>query len=130
MPHLRLVDAPEAGSQKPFPLSVALEDGRTHGTGDLAVCSADGLLTLVGRESTAIRRGERWISPFEIDEPGRYREAAWELAEVIGYVCGLGEIQRSCLAVGRARGPGPAADGLDPHTAGGPGLPSSARRNP
>lgn len=67
MPHLRLVDAPEAGSQKPFPLSVALEDGRTHGTGDLAVCSADGLLTLVGRESTAIRRGERWISPFEIE---------------------------------------------------------------
>lgn len=37
------------------------------------------------------------ISPFELDEPGRYREAAWELSEVIGYVCGLGEIQRNAV---------------------------------
>jgi DNA phosphorothioation-dependent restriction protein DptH len=40
------------------------------------------------------------ISPFEIDEPARYREASWELAEVIGYVCGLGEIQRNVVYEG------------------------------
>ncbi|MFC5206100.1 ATP-binding protein [Pseudonocardia sulfidoxydans] len=40
------------------------------------------------------------ISPFEIDDPARYREASWELAEVIGYVCGLGEIQRNTVYEG------------------------------
>ena len=36
------------------------------------------------------------ISPFETRGPHtRYAEAAWELAEVIGFVCGLGEIQRN-----------------------------------
>ncbi|HEY0812745.1 MAG TPA: DUF87 domain-containing protein [Pseudonocardia sp.] len=40
------------------------------------------------------------ISPFEIDDAARYREASWELAEVIGYVCGLGEIQRNAVYEG------------------------------
>ncbi|MCD2197894.1 DUF87 domain-containing protein [Actinomycetospora endophytica] len=51
------------------------------------------------------------FSPFEMreDDPARYHEAAWELSEVIGFVCGLGEIQRNAVYEGlrevyRARG--------------------------
>lgn len=66
MPHLRLVDAPDAGSREAFPLSVELEDGRIYRTGDLARYSDGGLL-LIGREGSAIRRGDRWVSPFEIE---------------------------------------------------------------
>lgn len=51
---------------QPFALKVRLEDGRLYDTGDIAEQSATGY-SIVGRESTAIRRGERWISPFEIE---------------------------------------------------------------
>ncbi|MGH3986522.1 MAG: helicase HerA domain-containing protein [Pseudonocardiaceae bacterium] len=42
------------------------------------------------------------ISPFELrdDDHTRYPQAAWELSEVIGYVCGLGEIQRNVVYEG------------------------------
>lgn len=66
MPNLRLVEAPAAGDSEAFPLCVELEDGRVYRTGDLVVKSAAGLV-IVGREGSAIRRGERWISPFEIE---------------------------------------------------------------
>lgn len=49
-----------------FPLVVNLEgDGEYH-TGDI-VTEEQGLFRVVGRQSTAIRRGERWISPLEIE---------------------------------------------------------------
>ncbi|MDD7924212.1 DUF87 domain-containing protein [Actinomycetospora chibensis] len=39
------------------------------------------------------------ISPFEMrdDNHRRYPEAAWELSEVVGFVCGLGEIQQNAV---------------------------------
>lgn len=42
------------------------------------------------------------FSPFELrgDDHTRYPQAAWELSEVIGYVCGLGEIQRNAVYEG------------------------------
>ncbi|RZT84916.1 uncharacterized protein DUF853 [Pseudonocardia sediminis] len=42
------------------------------------------------------------FSPFELrgDDHSRYQQAAWELSEVIGYVCGLGEIQRNAAYEG------------------------------
>jgi DNA phosphorothioation-dependent restriction protein DptH len=36
----------------------------------------------------------------ELDQPARYREAAWEVSEVIGYVCRLGEIQPNVVYEG------------------------------
>lgn len=66
MPNLRLVDAPAPNTREVFALSVELEDGRIYRTGDLARYDESGL-TIIGREGSAIRRGERWISPFEID---------------------------------------------------------------
>ncbi len=67
MPHLRLAEAPASGQHEPFLLKVELEDGRIYDTGDLAMQTSEGWLSLVGREASAIRRGERWISPFEIE---------------------------------------------------------------
>ncbi|KAF0864511.1 fatty acid--CoA ligase family protein [Pseudomonas sp. LD120] len=63
MPGIEVVE-PAAG--QPFALKVRLEDGRLYDTGDIAEQSAAGY-SIVGRESSAIRRGERWISPFEIE---------------------------------------------------------------
>ncbi|MFE7202373.1 helicase HerA domain-containing protein [Pseudonocardia alni] len=42
------------------------------------------------------------FSPFELrgDDHTRFQQAAWELSEVIGYVCGLGEIQRNAVYEG------------------------------
>lgn len=42
------------------------------------------------------------FSPFELrdDDHTRYQQAAWELSEVVGYVCGLGEIQRNAAYEG------------------------------
>jgi hypothetical protein len=61
--------------------------------GDMAAAPAGGAVVL---DATAGLP----ISPFELDEHARYREAAWELAEVIGYVCRLGEIQRNVVYEG------------------------------
>ncbi|WP_249266145.1 ATP-binding protein [Pseudonocardia sp. Ae707_Ps1] len=56
------------------------------------------------------------FSPFELrgNDHTRYQQAAWELSEVIGYVCGLGEIQRNAAYEGlrevyKSRGFGSAA---------------------
>ncbi len=74
--------------------------------GDMAAAPAGGAAVLDASQGLP-------ISPFELDEPGRYREAAWELSEVIGYVCRLGEIQRNVVyegvrAIYEAHGFGPA----------------------
>lgn len=61
--------------------------------GDMAAAPAGGAAVLDAAQGLP-------ISPFEIDEPDRYREASWELSEVIGYVCGLGEIQRNAVYEG------------------------------
>ena len=58
--------------------------------GDMAAAPAGGAAVLDASQGLP-------ISPFELDEPARYREAAWELSEVIGYVCRLGEIQRNVV---------------------------------
>lgn len=55
-------------------------------------------------ENAAVLDGSKGleISPFELrdDDHSRYPQAAWELSEVIGYVCGLGEIQRNIVYEG------------------------------
>jgi DNA phosphorothioation-dependent restriction protein DptH len=57
--------------------------------GDMAAAPAGGAAVLDAAHGLP-------ISPFEMRVPHtRYAEAAWELAEVIGFVCGLGEIQRN-----------------------------------
>ncbi|MHA6630901.1 helicase HerA domain-containing protein [Pseudonocardia sichuanensis] len=61
--------------------------------GDMAAAPAGGAAVLDASQGLP-------ISPFELDNPRRYREAAWELSEVIGYVCGLGEIQRNVVYEG------------------------------
>ncbi|MGI5132963.1 helicase HerA domain-containing protein [Pseudonocardia sp. CA-107938] len=58
--------------------------------GDMAAAPAGGAAVLDAAQGLP-------ITPFELDEPGRYREVSWELSEVIGYVCGLGEIQRNAV---------------------------------
>lgn len=64
MPHLRVVNAGNDG--EPFLLDVELEDGVIYRTGDLV--QQDGPdFRVVGRSTAAIRRGERWISPYEIE---------------------------------------------------------------
>ncbi|CRI58576.1 AMP-binding protein [Pseudomonas sp. CCOS 191] len=63
LPGIRIFDEPPAG--EPFVLRVLLENGQLHDTGDIVQRGADGY-TVMGRQSSAIRRGERWISPFEI----------------------------------------------------------------
>jgi long-chain acyl-CoA synthetase len=68
MPHLRVVNGDDDGEPKgePFLLNVELEDGAIFRTGDLV--QRDGAnFRVVGRATAAIRRGERWISPFEIE---------------------------------------------------------------
>ena len=64
MPNLRIV--PQAAQGEAFPLVVELEDGRVHPTGDI-VCEDECGYRIIGRETAAIRRGEAWISPFEIE---------------------------------------------------------------
>jgi acyl-CoA synthetase (AMP-forming)/AMP-acid ligase II len=49
-----------------FLLEVELEDGRVVSTGDV-LCEDDAGYRIIGRETTSIRRGESWISPFEIE---------------------------------------------------------------
>ncbi|MHA6618551.1 helicase HerA domain-containing protein [Pseudonocardia sp. DLS-67] len=61
--------------------------------GDMAAAPAGGAAVLDASQGLP-------ISPFELDDPRRYREAAWELSEVVGYVCGLGEIQRNVIYEG------------------------------
>ena len=57
--------------------------------GDMAAAPAGGAAVLDAAQGLP-------ISPFETTGPHtRYAETAWELAEVIGFVCGLGEIQRN-----------------------------------
>ena len=63
--------------------------------GDMAAAPAEGSTVLDASQGLA-------ISPFELrdDDHTRYPQAAWELSEVIGYVCGLGEIQRNVVYEG------------------------------
>lgn len=58
--------------------------------GDMAAEPAGGAAVLDASEGLVIR-------PFEMrdDNHRRYAQAAWELSEVIAYVCGMGEIQRN-----------------------------------
>ncbi|KPA92136.1 class I adenylate-forming enzyme family protein [Pseudomonas asplenii] len=63
LPGIRVLDEPPAG--EPFVLRTLLENGKVHDTGDIVERTAGGY-GVVGRQSSAIRRGERWISPFEI----------------------------------------------------------------
>ena len=46
-----------------------LVDGGTdwHATHDLACATPDGLVTILGRRSAAIRRGGRWVAPLEVE---------------------------------------------------------------
>ncbi|GAA1276096.1 hypothetical protein GCM10009609_43870 [Pseudonocardia aurantiaca] len=62
--------------------------------GDMAAAPAGGAAVLDATQGLP-------ISPFETREVHtRYAEAAWELSEVIGYVCSLGEIQRNVVYEG------------------------------
>jgi DNA phosphorothioation-dependent restriction protein DptH len=62
--------------------------------GDMAAAPAGGAAVLDASEGLP-------ISLFETREVHtRYAEAAWELSEVIGYVCSLGEIQRNVVYEG------------------------------
>jgi acyl-CoA synthetase (AMP-forming)/AMP-acid ligase II len=51
-------------------LNIRLREG-WHAMGDLAVSDRLGRLTIVGRRSHALRCGERWIAPGEIEDPLR-----------------------------------------------------------
>lgn len=64
MPNIRVVS--DNSSDPEFILDVELEDGSIYHTGDL-VRQNEQNFYVVGRATTAIRRGERWISPFEIE---------------------------------------------------------------
>ncbi len=63
--------------------------------GDMAAEPAGGAAVLDASEGLAIR-------PFELRDGNhrRYAQAAWELSEVIAYVCGMGEIQRNAVYEG------------------------------
>lgn len=63
--------------------------------GDMATAPAGRATVLDASQGLA-------ISPFELrdDDHARYPQTAWELSEVIGYVCGLGEIQRNVVYEG------------------------------
>ncbi|NUT47730.1 MAG: hypothetical protein HOV94_10550, partial [Saccharothrix sp.] len=51
--------------------------GRWHATGDLVVVDG-GLLTVLGRRSQAIRRGDRWVAPAEVEAVLREHPAVHE----------------------------------------------------
>jgi len=72
MPHLRVVNGGNDGEPngEPFLLDVELENGAIYRTGDLVQRAGTDIhahFRVVGRATAAIRRGERWISPFEIE---------------------------------------------------------------
>ncbi|MFD7652851.1 helicase HerA domain-containing protein [Actinosynnema sp. NPDC059797] len=60
--------------------------------GDMAAAPAGGAAVLNASDGLD-------LSPFELrdGDHSRYAEAAWELSEVIGYVCELGEIQQNVV---------------------------------
>lgn len=58
--------------------------------GDMAAAPAGGAAVLDAARGLP-------ISPFELDDPAQYRHTAWQLAEVISYVCGLGKIQHDAV---------------------------------
>ena len=64
MPNIRLVTSNSGDTT--FMLDVELEDGCIFHTGDLVRRDQDNFY-MVGRATMAIRRGERWISPSEIE---------------------------------------------------------------
>lgn len=64
MPNLRIEN--DGDHKAPFLLSVILEDGSVYKTGDIVKEGPYGY-EVIGRETAAIRRGESWISPFEIE---------------------------------------------------------------
>jgi hypothetical protein len=63
---VRLESGAEEGG--PAALQVRLEDGRWRPMGDLATIGPDRLVTLHGRISQSVRRGDQWISPREVEE--------------------------------------------------------------
>ncbi|GII84202.1 hypothetical protein Ssi03_21920 [Sphaerisporangium siamense] len=53
---------------RPGVLEVELDDaGAWHSTRDLAVRDAEGRVFMLGRQSSAIRRGARWVAPLEVE---------------------------------------------------------------
>ncbi|GII66814.1 hypothetical protein Skr01_68990 [Sphaerisporangium krabiense] len=53
---------------RPGVLEVNLDDaGVWHSTRDLAVRDAEGRVFMLGRQSSAIRRGARWVAPLEVE---------------------------------------------------------------
>lgn len=67
--HYRVVDD---GAREAPPGSVGLLEVRTergfHPMGDLVRDDPDHGLTILGRQSSAIRRGDRWVAPLEIEQ--------------------------------------------------------------
>lgn len=64
MPNVKLLSQVPPGQT--FLLVVELEDGRVISVGDI-LCEDDHGYLVIGRETMAIRRGEAWISPYEIE---------------------------------------------------------------
>ena len=64
MPNVKVRSSAPLGEA--FLLVVELENGRVVSTGDI-LCEDEGGYRIIGRETSAIRRGESWISPFEIE---------------------------------------------------------------
>lgn len=63
MPGVRVIADPD---RETFPLQIELESDERFDTGDI-ISLNNGVYRIVGRQSIAIRRGERWISPLEIE---------------------------------------------------------------
>jgi long-chain acyl-CoA synthetase len=64
MPNVKVLSHAPPGEA--FLLVVELEDGRVVSTGDV-LCEHEAGYQIIGRETTSIRRGEAWISPYEIE---------------------------------------------------------------
>lgn len=64
MPGVSVI-APE-GEGRPFALEIGVEGAGTHAMGDIVTCE-NGVYRVVGRQGRAIRRGERWVAPIEIE---------------------------------------------------------------
>lgn len=64
MPGVSVVD--HGGDDSAFALEIRVEGSGTHAMGDI-VTRENGIYRVLGREGRAIRRGERWVSPIEIE---------------------------------------------------------------
>jgi hypothetical protein len=52
-----------------------VDDGPWHRTHDLASADEQGLVRILGRQHTAVRRGDRWVSPAEVESALREHPA-------------------------------------------------------